>query len=332
MDQQISQQRISACVGIVWQLAAQEAVAASFSEVLPEHFLTAVLKLAELPVDQLKGVVPGMAAESIAAEIEALRKELANRGVDSAPIRQKLRSRLGRGAGVPATGEVHRAQSSRDLFVAAAQIANEDGAEAVGVIHLLLAILDSPTDVMRAILDSRAFGLGVPPVLEKHGRDLTALAAARRIADPSVREAEAKMVLQTIFKDDCKCVFLITPSPSAAASVIDGVAVILSKAKPGFRLFDLSQALNPSRLLDTTQASSKLLLFLPAFVPDSKPSSQAGWGTELKTALKKGCARCICRLDPLAYERYVQKEPEWRSLTRAIWIRDEALEGIPEKL
>ena len=56
--------KVSASVEMVMQLAGQEAIAAEFKEIEPEHLLAALLKFSELPTEEMDKIAPGSTAHT----------------------------------------------------------------------------------------------------------------------------------------------------------------------------------------------------------------------------------------------------------------------------
>lgn len=108
--------KVSASIELSWQLAGREAIAGEFGQIEPEHFFAAVLKLAELPVEDVGNFAPGAnVARELAAEVNTIRQELESRSIDSIRVRRALRARLGKGGAPYDGGENHRSQASKDL-------------------------------------------------------------------------------------------------------------------------------------------------------------------------------------------------------------------------
>lgn len=106
--------KISTSIELVIQLASYEAMAGQFGEIEPEHLLAAILEFSELPVNKMDQLAPGaVSVKQLTAEIDAVKKELAARSIDSIQIRRKLRAQKGRGVGAPPGGQMHRSQESR---------------------------------------------------------------------------------------------------------------------------------------------------------------------------------------------------------------------------
>ena len=90
--------KASVSIELLWQLAAQEAIVGEFAEIEPEHFFAAMLKFAELPVEELGHLVRGgRVPRELATEVDSVREELDSREIDSTRVRRELRARLGKG-------------------------------------------------------------------------------------------------------------------------------------------------------------------------------------------------------------------------------------------
>ena len=85
--------KVSASIELIWNLAARESIAGCFPEIGAEHFLQALLKFAELPVEDLDKVAAGPdAARLLAGEVQNVRAELAGRKIESTECRRRLRA------------------------------------------------------------------------------------------------------------------------------------------------------------------------------------------------------------------------------------------------
>ncbi|MHC4789229.1 MAG: hypothetical protein ACYS8K_08535, partial [Planctomycetota bacterium] len=228
--------KVSAAVDLVWQLAGQQAIAGEFKEIGPEHFLMALLKLAELPVEDVDRIAPGaQAARDLAAEVRVVSQELARRGIDSTRVRRELRARLGRGGSAHDGGAMHRAPASRRLFERAAGAADAAGSETTMTRHLLDAILESPTDLMVQILgESAGPRAAVPetPLLAEHGRDMARLAGEGKLPATAGREAESKALLGALSRADRGAVLLVSESDEAVRETVCAVARVIGADAP----------------------------------------------------------------------------------------------------
>jgi ATP-dependent Clp protease ATP-binding subunit ClpA len=173
-------------VELLMQLATQEATSGRFKEIEPGHILAATLKFAELPVEEVDKMAPGSdAAKLLAAEVHAIRQELAGRFIDSKQARRRLRAELGRGNALHVRPPLHRSEASREVFDAATKLVENAGCEALKAQHLLEALLLSPTPVVIKVfgdaLRTKTWKPGETPLLERFGRDLTRLAAEGKL-------------------------------------------------------------------------------------------------------------------------------------------------------
>ncbi len=141
---------------LVWSLAAREAMLAEMPEIEPEHLYCALLKVSELAVEEMAGLLqrPSDPA-ALATEQAAVRAILEARGIDSRQARRGLRQALGKGGPPPAGGTVHRSAASRELFLRAARRAAADGG-ALEPRHLLAELLDRPTPPMAPFVGQAA--------------------------------------------------------------------------------------------------------------------------------------------------------------------------------
>ncbi|MBN2559619.1 MAG: hypothetical protein JXQ75_01635 [Phycisphaerae bacterium] len=228
--------KISASIELVMQLAGQEAIAGKFKEIAPEHLLMGLLKLADLPVDEVGKIAPGSdVVEQLVSEMKSLRHALDARGVDTARARRGLRAALGKGDHKYEGGAVHRSAESRKLFDAAVRLMVEGGSEAFSVTHLLETILAAPTPAMvRELGDVAKDGHGEPapmPFLDQHACDLTAIARDGGLADGLNRGVEAKALLQALGQGNRRSAVLVAEQLSAARAVVLSAAQAISVAQ-----------------------------------------------------------------------------------------------------
>ena len=144
-----------------------------------------------------------------------VREALQKCGIESTSARRKLRKQLGKGGSPQQGEEVHRSAASRTLFESAAKLAQESDSETVTPLHLLTALVQSPTPaIVRAVL-GKAFPTHPPadlPLLEKHGQDLVKQAAEGKLQVKPGLDAQCKVVLQALQQKDRKCILLVSDS------------------------------------------------------------------------------------------------------------------------
>jgi len=352
--------QISASIEIVMQLAGQEAIAAQFKEIEPEHLLAGILKFSELPVEEVDKIAPGgEVAKVLAAEVNAVREELAGRSINSTRARRQLRERLGKGNIQYDGGAMHRSQASRALFDAAARTADEAGSETLTTKHLLDAILAQPTAAMVQVLgevanaggaaeggQQRPKGRGTP-VLDAFGQDLTQLAAQKPSSCSSERKAECKGLVQALAQAGRCGIFMVTEDDEAARSVVLAAAGVLSgkdcpNVLKGQRIVDVTgikpQGPNAQeaverleKALAEAKAVKNVILFVPPLLPPKTGAKGAWWIDMLRAALADGTVKHICRASELGYRR-VEKDPTWRRRAQVMWIHKEQRGELPGEL
>lgn len=345
--------KVSASIELVWQLAAREAIAAEFKEIEPEHVLAGVLKFAELPLQELEKL--GAGAESVrvlTADVNAIRDELGERGIDSTCARRGLRTKLGKGGSPFPGGTIHRSPASRELFNAAARLADEAGTETLTAKHLLDAILAALTPKMEEV-----FGDSVAPqtpkssktpLLDAVGRDLTRSAAEGKLKATGGRLAECKALLQTLSQKDRKSVLLVAESDDVVVPIITAAAqAIATKDVPaslkGRRIVDIS-ALTAvmtaddkaqqqlTDLLAEASRAQEVILVVPAVEPSQGTMRSEECLQLLKARLQGGVTQCICRVAPQAYEQWVKRDHVWRQIAEVMHVHNTQTNTLPNEL
>ncbi|NUQ66364.1 MAG: hypothetical protein HUU20_28205 [Pirellulales bacterium] len=345
--------KASVSIELLWQMAAQEAIAGESAEIEPEHFFAATLKFAELPVAELGNLAPGaQVPKELAAEVDTVREQLQGRAIDSTRARRDLRARLRKGGSPHDGGQKHRSKTCREMFDAAAKIADDAGSEALAVEHVLAALLASPTEAMRAVLGD-ALAAKAPkrsemPLLDQFGQDLVRLAADGKLAAVLERQAESNNLLRLLADPKRSSVVLVTNSDHNARSVVATAAqAIASSEAParmkGRRIVDASAA-KPSgsklaevlerlgKLLGEAASAEEVVLLVPAIEAPANPNERSPWADLLKKSIDGGSVQCICRANVTAYERWIKKDHVWKKHAQVMWIEDRAAGEIPWEL
>jgi len=346
--------RVSASIELLWQLATQEATSARFGEIQPEHILAAILKVSELPVEEVERMAPGSdAAKELAGEVHDIRQALAGRSIDSKQARRKLRAELGRGNARNVGGPLHRSQDSRAVFDAAARLAEKDRSEILKTEHLLQALLLSPTPVIMKVLGNAARTKtskhGETPLLDQYGQDLTRMAANGELPEVSGRQAECKAFMHTLIQANRRNVLLVCDNdedvrvvvmaaaqaiagPDAAAAMKDSRIVDVTALRPSGN-HDAESLDRLGEVLAEAANSPEVILWVPA-VQEASGSDQDGdqWNNLLRTTLAQGQLHCICRVSPEAYTRDIGKSAAWRRVAHVMWLCEEYESEIPREL
>ena len=352
---------LSPSIDLIWRIAADEMAAAEFREIQPEHFCMALLKFAEVSVKapQDAGEQADL-AKVIAGDAQLFRDALQECGIESTAARRKLRSELGKGDSPYKGGKIHRSAASRTLFEAAFALAEESGAETVTPLHLLTAMVQSPTPaIAQAVL-----GKAAPPpapaalqFLEKRGQDLVKQAAEEKSPVKAGIEVQSKAVLQALQHKDRRSVLLITDDNDLAGELAAALASVLAaKDAPeglkGRRLMDVSQngrfdALKEVRASPKEQAAElermrqlfteaaahpEVILLVPAVEAEPKEARGGQWTSLFQETLSKGKLQFICRVTPSVFTEHLRKDPVWKRQTQAVWLEKAVRGSVPREL
>jgi len=353
--------KISISSDLVWKIAVREAAAGEFKEIEPEHFCMAVLKFAELSG---KGVEEACAeaelVQLIAGEAQLVLEGLQKCGIESTSARRKLRNQLGKGDTPHKGGTIHRSASSRALFESAAKLASESASDTVTPLHLLTALVESPTPaIVQAILGKTPEPppRAALPLLDKHGHDLLKQVAEGKIQLKPGIEAQSKAVLQALQQKNRKSILLVSDSDDHVADLAAALAgAIAAKDAPdglnGRRLMDISEnirhnlpkakrnssaeesaELDRMRLLLAEAAShQEVILLLPAVEADPKQAGGGQWTSLLRDTLANGRVQFICRVAPTVLAENLRKDAVWKRKAQVIWLESIAQASMPREL
>ena len=353
--------RPSPSVDLIWQMAAREMVAGQFKEIEPEHFCMGLLKFAELPAAAMEADDEhAEIAKTIAAEAELVREALQKCGIESTHARRKLRGQLGKGGTPHQDGEIHRSAASRALFEAAATFVAESGGETLTPLHLLTAMVQSPTPAIEQAVLGKAPHSTAPPallLLEKHGKDLVKEASEGRLRADSTAEPSGKALIQVLLQKERKSILLITDQDDLAEGVAMAIACSIAGKTPppglkGRRLIDItaSSRLNalkrmmPSleetsaelerlrQLLAEAASHQEIILLVPPVEIESKSTDGRQWASLLRETLAKGDVQFICRVAPKVFTERLRKDGVWKRQTEAVWLEKAAVGSIPREL
>jgi ATP-dependent Clp protease ATP-binding subunit ClpA len=341
--------KVSVSIELVWQLAGHEAIAREFKEIEPEHFLMALLKLAELPIAEVEKLGAGAeAVQALTADVQGVGADLDARGIDSKAVRRAIRAALGKGDHKYEGGTMHRAQATREYFNKAARLASETGGDVLTGRHILAALLAEPTPVVtKALAGCPVREKKVPvqaktPVLDEFGKKIRADGG-----EPHARLAEAKAVLHALAQPHRNCVLLETGIDTLLHEVLAGVAQLLeAKEAPaglkGRKLIDLSGFEVAGRkgegnmdrlqaMLNEAATAGNIILVLPPFEPRGRGSKPSEWFGQLKTMGNFATVQFVARLLP-GIRGGLEKDPVWRKAAQIITLQENKPGNIPLEL
>ncbi len=362
-----------------WRIAAAEAGAGNAQETEPAHLLIGLCKLADLDLDldrdRIRALVQsreGATPEVVAADAAGLREVFERVGVDPTVLRRRVRALAAcspdpRKRLDPGDGVMHRSRAARRAFDRAELIAREaagGGACGVGVLHLLRALLEDPDRPSAQALSE----LGVAPgasarvaragggggrasVLERFGRDLTALARAGQL-DPLVGRRGELRALARVLTQKRKCNAILVGDPGVGKTcVVEGLAALIAaEGAPadleGRRIVEVSVAglvagtkwrgemeERVQALVDEASGSAEVILFLDEIHTAVRAGAGRGAldvAAILKPALARGELRCIGATTTAEYRRHIESDPALERRFQVIWLdeptRSEALQ------
>lgn len=347
--------KISETIDVIWELAAREAIAAQFKEIEPEQFFLAILKFSEIPLKELEKAIPlkdtGL---ELSNAIKTICQALKKLGIESTPVRRRLRAKVGK-RDCPYDGsKMHRSNASRSLFEAAANLAVQEGSETLKAEHLFEAILRSPSPAI-----VQALGIEIAPrptgtvrssPSEIQAIDLTRMAAKGELADIETRKVESKALMRTLAHMDRPHVFLVHESESVARLVVEAAAAAIAfkhcpKALEGKRLLDVSSMVpkhgapktpefisNVKEVISRAALEKDVILYGLPITLHPKRNEPDPLSGLLKESLQGETVKCVFQISPSFYKSWVQKDPTWKKLADAIWIHDETWAEIPTEL
>lgn len=344
--------KISACVELVWKLAAQEAIAGEFKEIEPDHFFAGLLKFSEIPVESMGSAQDAPPAKLLAAEIASLRDVMGDLAGVSTQVRRELRTKLGSGGVAFEGSQIHRSSASRQLFDSAARIADDAGSDTLTSAHLFAALIESPSPTMTELLGPSPVRKGSPstatPVLNEFGRDLTRMATNGELRGTNGHGAECNALLGALAAKGRKSIILISEVSADVCAVLHAAAVaISSKQSPtalkGRRIIDIGALVGPGQpsedrrdrfraALDEAAVSKDVILFGPEIEYAKTNELLNEWGSVLRRKLSETGLQCVCQVRRTVYEDLIKQDPAWRDLVEVIFIREAKQNEIPLEL
>lgn len=340
--------KMTTSIELVWQLAGQEALAADFSTIQPEHFLMALLKLTELPFDDIHKVAGGEeVARELAQDAANVREEFERRSVNTKHARRTLRSDLGTGDGRGDDRELHRSDASRCLFDSAAQLADKTDADVLVPQHLFLAMIESPTPLMKSVLGSASESVRAhqseTPLLHQYGRDLCQLAVSGKLQKRETRDAEHTALLQVLSEEEYRGVLLVSDEPKVLQNSIETLAIAITSgevpsklhnkclidvASTEFATVDEGSGTDLYARLVMEAASSQHIILVDS-IGDSDGHMKYNI---LKKALTARTLQCILQIRPSDYSTILQSDRNWKRLVHVMWLGTAPQDEIPTEL
>ena len=254
---------LSPAANFAWQVAAQEAAAAKFEFIEPEHILIGICSLEKLVVPADETQLDSRSREEVIAENDAIKDILRDLGLDPTQLRRSLRRELGKGHYARTEQTVHRSPACKQVFERTAKLVPSGGQ--VSCFQLIQAILKEPTPIITKVL--KASG-GVPgnlhdlaeaqpgvapanvadehlkvhvgepkqaqsntPILDSYGRDLTQAAREGKLGPFIGRRKELLQIIQTLARTSKNNPVLVGEAGVGKTAVVEALALRIFEGK-----------------------------------------------------------------------------------------------------
>ena len=381
-------------VTLVWSIAAGEAAGTDAAEIEPGHLLIALAAAADMDggaIARFLAAAPPDTVGRVAAELRELRTALTSAGADPVATRRSVRAELKRrgGPGHRDGDVMHRNGATRRIFDEAVNraVAAGDANAVVTASDLLFAWAQRLDDATRTLLTfanvddailrrllELAVGKTLPPAadvpeatpgalptaLDTYGRDLTALAAAGKLAPVIGRREEMRAVARVLAQARKGNPLLLGEPGVGKTCIVEGIAQRIVSASPppalaGLRIVELSLNALVAGTQYRGQFEERMQNVLAeleaapntvAFIDEIHTLVGAG-GSEgaldaaniVKPALARGGFRVIGATTVSEYRRHIERDPALERRFQPVWVeeptRAEALEvliGLRESL
>ena len=287
---------------------------------------------------------------------------LRGQGHNPKRIRDGLRAALGQGQAAPGAEPKLTARAAQNLQ-RAKELAEEEGAAQIEERHLLTAILqDEPESITLRVLrdlgvDLVALRPGGPagtPILDRVGRDLTALARAGEL-DPLIgRHEQLRQLVRTLARKKKNNPVLVGRAGVGKTAIVEGLAALIAAGQipdelKGCRLVELPMAALVAGttyrgqfeerllgLVKEVKAAENVILFIDEIHTLLRAGAVEGGsldaGNILKPALARGDLRVIGATTPEEYQRYIMQDAALERRFQQVWVPEPRLDEALEML
>jgi ATP-dependent Clp protease ATP-binding subunit ClpC len=247
---------------LAWRIAAGEAAAGHHERIEPGHLLIGLLSLEKVVKAKPAQVgVDAATLERIAHEQAQLAAALTAARLETTRARRLARERLGRGPlAAPPVGAISRSLVTKAVFQAAEALAA--GAPRLSGLHLVAAMAEGadpltfglfvelgvrPPELHRAALaavaepapglaemprpEAASASSSATPVLDRFGRDLTALARRGELPPVIGRRAELLALVQTLARAGKSNPVLVGEAGVGKSAVVEGLAQRIAEGR-----------------------------------------------------------------------------------------------------
>jgi ATP-dependent Clp protease ATP-binding subunit ClpC len=332
-----------------WQTAAKEATGTRHEFIEPEHLFVGVCKLGNLLSlhDWSDVGISRDAAAVMKAEVEAVAAVFLQTGCDRIALYREVRKQLGDGNySEKGRKRISRSPASRLIFERAVKLAVDT--PVVTSLHLLLALIETPSTAMAAALAEKTPGAEslkkmilacIPPsppsrqptpasFLNQFGKDLTQLARDGKVKPCIGRRNELLQIIRALSRETKNNPLLLGDAGVGKTAIVEGLAWRIAQNKDaaltGKRLVQLNVAdlvagassrgdfeARMQGILREVAASPDVILFIDeihSLVGVGAGSGPLDAANIMKPALARGELRCIGATTQAEYRKYIERD------------------------
>lgn len=256
----------------VYIVSANEALLGRWERIGVEHLFLAICKVATFDHDDLNKIIQYMGkgnvnVDEVQGDFDQIRSAFSRMNIEPNETRYGLRKSLGRGKAQDDIAVLHRSEQCRQIYKKAGQLARETGATTSQPIHLLWAILQDEDNIPVNSLKEEGFDINQlisickdvacgeadtrptkeegkrsfkskskTKLLDKIGRDITAMAAEGKLPLVIGRKEEIRHVIQGLLRADKNGVVLIGDPGVGKTCVVEGLAQFIASDRLPDRL------------------------------------------------------------------------------------------------
>ncbi len=129
---------------IVWLIATREAIAASWNEIQPSHFLMGILKLSEISPSEIVAQqnIDKDTIQEISNELNKLQQFFKKENISTTLLRRELRSKLGNGNEVYTGDVMHRSERCKKLFTKSEEFCKKGSKNSLDLMDLFIVFIE----------------------------------------------------------------------------------------------------------------------------------------------------------------------------------------------
>jgi ATP-dependent Clp protease ATP-binding subunit ClpC len=280
-------QQLSISSYAVYILSVNEALARKWERIGVEHLFLALCKVTNFEHDDSEMIIQHMGkgkvdVDEVQGEFDQIKTAFSKMNIDPNVARYTLRKNLGQGGLTEEKTVIHRTELCRQIYREADRLARGTGAMMVKPIHLLCATLKQDDNVpinylrnegfdvkqLKAVCEEIATGKqGAPSgkkerksagkeesktkILDRIGKELTALAAEGKLPLVIGRKEEIRQVIRGLLRADKNGVVLIGDPGVGKTCIVEGLAQLIASGRISERL----QKLKGKRIMEISSSA-----------------------------------------------------------------------------